>query len=211
VFVTAQKVPLPPVLTAGQHGFAIKAAESEMFALADRMRKEHGSKRQAWPPEAETAVEDAEDAVATARLRGWYETPETQLGLDDSIQDVNRSAEKSTTMRVAVTGADQALLVVTITNRRYTPSTDVTGDRYFIRFRLSPGGKMTGEQFLERTRGYKWNMLSSQVIVRPKDASGFVELQAGSMVSYKNCAATVRAIVENFIRQRLAPEAGKKP
>jgi hypothetical protein len=54
-------------------------------------------------------------------------------------------------------------------------------------------------------------MLSSQVIARPRDASGFVELRAGSPASYRNCAATVRAIVENSVRQRLGPEAGKRP
>src|SRR5262245_13972535 len=210
VFVTTQKVPLPPVLTAEEHGVAIKAAQNEMFGLAERMRKEHGNKRQEWPPEAERAVEDAEDAYAAAQLRGYYETPETQLSLDDSVQDVIRGADKSKAMRVAVSGADEASLVIAITNRRYTPSDDITGDRYFIRFRLRPGGKMIGERFLELTRRYKWNALSSQVISRPKDASGFVELQAGSMASYRNCAATVRAIVESFIRQRLAPDKGKR-
>jgi hypothetical protein len=210
VFVTAQKVPLPPTLTAEQHGAAIKAAEKDMFGLAERMRKEHGNKQQEWPPEAVKAVEDAEDKWTTAKLRGYYETPETQIGLDDSVRDFSRAADKSKVLRVESTAADQASLVVTITNRRYTPSSDVTGDRYFIRFRLSPGGKMTGEQFLERTRGYKWKMLSTELIARPKDASGFVDLQAGSMASYKVCAGMVRAIVENFIRQRLAPTPDRR-
>jgi len=209
VFVTAQTFPLPPVLTAEQHGYAIKAAQNEMFALAAQMRKEHGDKMESWPPEAVQAVDEKEDAWNRAKVRGYYETRDTQLGLDDSVQDFVRGAAKSKALTIA-TSADAAAFVVTITNRRYTPTDDVTGNRYFIRFRLRPGGQMTGERFLGLTRGYKWNQVWAQVLTRPGDASGFVELDAGSMASFKNCAGSVRAVVERFIWERLGPAKDKK-
>jgi hypothetical protein len=210
VVVTTQKVPLPPPLTAEQHGAAITAAQNAMFALANQTRKTHGDKRQNWPPDAEKAVADAEDAFTTASMRGWYERPETQLGLDDSVQDLLRSAASSKIIQVSATNTAGAMLVVSITHRRSASNTDVTGDRYFIRFRLTHGGGMTDEQFLERTLGYSWNRLSSKLIARPKDGSGYVELEAGSPASYKNCAATIQGIVQNFVRQRLTADTSKK-
>jgi hypothetical protein len=209
VFVTMKKLPLPPQRTAEEHGFAITKAQNEMFELAARMRKEHGDKMQAWPPEAIAAVEYAEDQWNRATVEGYYEWPNTQLGLDDSVQDFIRGAGKSKALTVAPS-AEGAAFVVTITNRRYLPSKDITGNSYFIRFRLQPGGKTTGEQFVELVRGYKWNTAWSQVLSRPNNASGFVELEAGSMASYKNCAAAVRSVVERFIWQRLGPEKDKK-
>jgi hypothetical protein len=209
VFVTARTFPLPPVLTAEQHGYAIKAAENDMFALAAQMRKEHGDKMESWPPAAIQAVDDKEDAWNRAKVRGYYETRDTQLGLDDSVQDFVRGAAKSKALTVATT-ADAAAFVVIITNRRYTSTDDITGNRYFIRFRLRPGGQMTGERFLALTAGYRWNQIWAQVLTRPHDASGFVELDAGSMASYKNCAASVRAVVEHLIWDRLGPPKTRK-
>lgn len=209
VFVTSQTFPLPPVLTAEQHGYAIKAAQNEMFALAAQMRKEHGDKMESWPPEAVQAVDDKEDAWNRAKVRGYYETRNTQLGLDDSVQDFVRGAAKSKALTIA-NSADAAAFVVIITNRRYTPTDDITGNRYFIRFRLRRGGQMTGERFLGLTRGYRWNQVWAQVLTRPGDPSGFAELDAGSMASYKNCAASVRAVVERLIWDRVAPPKVKK-
>lgn len=108
-----------------------------------------------------------------------------------------------------VRSAEEAPLVVQITGRRRTSPPGPTDNRYFIRFRLLPGGKMSGERFLELTRGYKWNDLWSKLIARAKDGSGYVDLEAGSMASYKNCTGMVRVIVERFIRAQLDPATKK--
>jgi hypothetical protein len=198
---------LPP-LKPEQHEAEITRTRAEMFEVAERLRKEHGNKTNAWPPEVWKVFYEAEDAHELAVARRDYEAPETTLGLADSIEDFVRGVSGSKAMTM-VTSPDEASLVVQITARRWIPRQDPLENGYFIRFRLSPGAKMTGERFLEATRYYKWKDQFSKVIVHPKDTAGYFEFEAGSPVSYKNCAGTVRAIVERFIRARLGPAKKK--
>jgi hypothetical protein len=179
-----------------------------MFAVAAQLRKQHGDKTSAWPPEVWKVFYVAEDANTLAVARRDYEAPETHLGLADSVEDFVRGASTNKAMTV-VTGVDEASLVVRIIGRRRASASGPTDNRYFIRFRLAPGGKMTGPRFLEVTQGYKWDTLWSKVIAHPKDASGYFELEAGSPASFKNCAALLRAVIEGFIKTRLDPAKKK--
>jgi hypothetical protein len=201
VLVTSLETqPLPP-LKPEAHEAAIKQARDEMFAVAAQLRKQHGDKTGNWPPDVWKQFYVAEDAHTLAVARRDYEAPETRLGLADSAEDFVRGAGGNKAMTVA----DEASLVVQIVGRRRASASGPTDNRYFIRFRLIPGAKMTGARFLEATQGYKWDTPWSKVIAHPKDASGSFELEAGSPASYKNCAGMVRGIVEGFIKGRLDP------
>ena len=209
VFVTVKEIPPPPPLTPKEHEAAINAAHERMFAVAAEMRKQHGDKVDAWPRQAEETFADARDAYTMAQARSYYRRPETSLGLDDSVTDFLRGAEKNKKM-TTVASAEEASLVVQITNRRYAPGPGITDPKYFIRFRLLPGAKMTPVRFAELTRPHKWDSLWSTLFARATPASGFVDLEAGSMASYKNCAAAVRQVVENFVWQQMDPSYVKK-
>jgi len=199
--------PLPP-LKPDVHEAAIKQTRAEMFAVAAQLRKQHGDKTSNWLPEVWKQFYVAEDAHTLAVARRDYERPETRLGLADSVEDFVRGVGGNKAMTM-VTGADQAVLVVQVVGRRLASASGPTDNRYFIRFRLTPGGKMTGARFLEATQGYKWDSLWSTVIAHPQDATGYFELEAGSPASYKNGAGMVRAIVEWFIKARLDPNRKK--
>lgn len=209
VFVAHLEVRPPPPLKPEQHEAASRQTRDEMFAVAAQLRKQHGDKTSAWPPEVWRVFYDAEDAHTLAVARRDYQPPETGLGLADSVEDFIRGAEDSKAMTL-VAKPDDALLSLLITGRRRASAQGTTDNRYFIRFRVVPGAKMTRERFLELTHGYKWNNLWSKAIARPRDASAYVELEAGSPASYKNCAGMVRAIVQNFIWERLDPAKKKK-
>lgn len=208
VFVThLETQPLPPLKLA-EHEAAISRTHAEMFAVAKQLLKQHGDKTSAWPPEARDVSYDAQDAHTLAVARRDYQPPETRLDLADSVEDFLRDAGRNKGMTM-VTSADEASLVVQITGRRRISAPGPTDNRYFVRFRLVPGAKMTVERFLELTRDYQWDTLWAKRIAHPKDASRHVDLEAGSMASYKNCAAMVRGIVDGFIRTRMDPTKKK--
>ena len=104
-----------------------------------------------------------------------------------------------------VSTADEAALVVAITGRRRSDPPGITDNRYFIRFRLMAGPRMAQARFLELTRKHDWDEIWSKRYARAKDNRDYVDLEAGSMASYKNCAAAVRLIVENFVWQQMDP------
>jgi hypothetical protein len=208
VFVTHLETPPLPPLRPEQHEAAIKGTRTEMFDVAARLRKQHGDKTSDWAPEVWKVFNQAEDANSQAIARRDYQPSETRLGLSDSVEDFLRGAGGNKGMTV-VPGADQANLVVQIVGRRRAPARDVTDNRYFIRFRVAPGAKMTTDRFLELAYGYKWNNLWARQLAHATEASPYVELEAGSPASYKNCAGTVRAIVEGFIRARMDPAKKK--
>jgi hypothetical protein len=209
VFVTHLETPPMPPLKPEQHVAEISRTKNKMFDVAAELRKEHGDKTKAWPPEVWNVFYIAEDAHQQAVARRDYQPAETRLGLDDSVQDFLRGVGGNKGMMMVTSAADAAL-VVHITGRRRVESVPgPTDNRYFIRFRLAPGSKMTGERFAELTRGYKWDTPWATLITHAKDASGYVELEAGSMASYKNCAGMVRAIVELFIRKQMGPARSK--
>jgi hypothetical protein len=208
VFVTHLETPLPPPLKPEEHEAAIRQAREEMFAVAAQLRKQHGEKTSNWPPEVWRVFHDAEDLHTLAIARRDYERSQTQLALADSVEDVLRGASgnKGLTM---VKSADEASLVVQITGRRYAPAPGPTDNRYFIRFRLRPGARMPGDRFAELTRTHTWNNLWTRLFARPKDANGYVDLEAGHMASYRSASAIVRAIVEGFVRAELDPSRKK--
>ena len=204
VFVTALETrPLPP-LKPEQHEAAIRQTKSEMFAVAERLRKEHGDKTKEWPLEVWKVFNAAEDVSTQAVARRDYQPSETQLGLDSSVEDFLRGAANNKAMTIAKS-AGEAAWIVQITGRRRSNPPGVTDNRYFIRFRLSPGTAMRDDRFVALAHTYKWNELITTLIARPKDPAGYLDLEAGSMASYKNCAAAVRAAVEQFIRASVTP------
>ncbi|HEX5216037.1 MAG TPA: hypothetical protein VFV98_11285 [Vicinamibacterales bacterium] len=203
VFVTSLETkPLPP-LKPEQHEAAIRQARDEMFAVAEKLRAQHGEKTKEWPLEVWKIFHVAEDARSLATARRDYQASETQLGLDSSVEDFLRGASGNKAMTIAKSAAEAAW-IVQITGRRRTEPPGITDNRYFIRFRLSPGASTRDDRFVALAHTYKWNEIISKVLARPKDPSGYIDLEAGSMASYKNCAAAVRAVVEQFIRASVA-------
>ena len=208
VFVTTLQTPLPPPMTPEEHTAAFNRTRTEMFDLGRKLRSEHGGKTSAWPRDVWKTFNDAEDAHTMTIARRNYEKRETQLALGDSQADFVRDATGSKGMTLVSSAADAAI-IVEITGRRYASAGDPTDNHYFIRFRMRPGATLAGDRFLDLTWDYKWNDAWTQLYARPKDASGYLDMEAGSPVSYKNCAGTVRAIVERFIRSRMDPSRKK--
>jgi hypothetical protein len=208
VFVTHLEAPPPPPLKPEQHLAAISNTRDEMFAVAAKLRKEHGDQTKQWPPEVWKIFNDAADVHWMAVARRDYEQPQTRLSLDDSVADFVRGAGGNRGMTL-LQSADEAALVVQITGRRYAPGSDVYENAYFIRFRIAPGAKMSSERFIELTRDYNWTDGYTRTFSRPKDGAMYVDLEAGTPVSYRNGAGTVRAIVERFIRARMDPAKKK--
>jgi len=210
VHVTWKETPLPPPLTGEQYQAAITAAKNEYWSTLDAMFKQHGKKQETWPAAATSTVDDLHDAWGLAQGRMFYHSKDTQLALDDSVADFLRGAEKNKKMTV-VSAANDAALVVVLTGRRYSPGKDITDNSYFIRFRLMAGPKMTHARFLEYTNAHKWYNTFTTLFARAKEATpDYLDLEAGSMASYKNCAAAVRAIVETFVWQQMDPSYKKK-
>lgn len=208
VFVTHLQTPDLPRLKPEQHEAAITGARSQMFDVAAQLRKQHGDKTSNWPPAVWAEFYVAEDAHTGAVARRDFEAPETKLRLADTVEDFLRGAGGNKAMTV-VTSAQEAALVVQMTGRRLISATGPTDNRYFIRFRISPGTKMSSERFIELVNGHKWNNLWTKVISHPREGSMYADLEAGSMASWKNCAGMVRTIVESFIRARMDPAKKK--
>lgn len=208
VFVTSLETPLPPPMRPEEHTAAFDRTRDQMFEVARKLRQEHGDNTKAWPRDVWAIFNEAEDAHTLTIARRNYEKRDTQLGLDDSVSDFVRGASGNKWMTL-VSNPEQAALVVEITGRRYASARGATDNRYFIRFRLRHGGALPADRFLDLTWDYKWNDPWTQLFARPKDASGYVDIEAGSDASYKNCAAMVRAIVGTFIRARMDPSRKK--
>ena len=208
VFVTSIETPQLPPLKPEAHAAAIEGAKSTMFDLAAKLRKEHGDKTKNWPPEVWDQFYVAEDAYQLAIARRDYQAPETRKLLDDSVANVVRGADGNKAMTM-VTSPDEAALVVQIIGRRHMDAPGPTDNTHFIRFRLLPGGKVTGARFLELTRDYKWNNLWLKLIAHPKDKHGHYEMEAGTFASWKNAAGMVRSAVELFIKMQMDPKRKK--
>lgn len=207
VFVTHLETPQLPPLRPEQHEAESNRTRAEMFERAAQLRKRHGDKTSAWPPAVWKEFYVAEDAHRLAVARRDYEPANTRLLLADSVKDLRDArANKFITM---VTSMEEASLVVQVTGRRRTSPPGPTDNRYFIRFRLAPGERMSAEQFDELTTGVKWDSLWAKVIAHPTADSPCVDLEAGAMASWKQGADMVRGIVLGFVRDRMDPERKK--
>ena len=109
----------------------------------------------------------------------------------------------------AVTNEADAAFVEKITGRRRGVAKDITDNRYFVRFRIAPGAKLTPERFLEVANGHKWKNLWTTLFAHETEATPYVDLEGGSPASYKNAAGSVRAAVQDFIRATLDPARKK--
>lgn len=207
IFVSALETPAPPRLRPEQHEEAIARERTRTVEVAAQLRKQHGDNAKNWPPAVRKEYDAAEDAHRLAVARRDYQAPETRLLLADSVEDVMRGFSQKN-MTVA-SSAEEAWLGVQITARRRTSPPGPTDNRYFIRFRLAPGGKMTGERFDELTTGYKWDSLLVKTIARYTPETPYVDLEAGSMASWKISAGVVRGTIDQFIAQRMNPAVKK--
>ena len=206
VFITHLQLQPLPRLEPEQHLAAIKATRAEMFDVAAKLRKQHGNKTSAWPPEVWNVFHEAEAIHELAVARRDYEPPETQWALVDSVEDIRRSVLRSKFKEFTIAeSAESAALVVQITGRRRASPPGIVDPRFFIRFRVRPGALMSGDRFLEATELYKWDSQWTKLIARPKDASGFVDLEAASPSAWRNCADLAISTVLWFIRNRLDP------
>lgn len=203
VFVTTLETPQLPRLRPEQYEAAISAAKEHMYAVAAELRKEHGDNTKKWPPAVWKEFYVAEDAYRLAIARRDYQDPDTRLLIADSVADFARNLKPKTI--TLASSAEEAYLLVQITARRRIEPPGVTDNRYFIRFRLAPGGKMTPERLDELTTGSKWDALASKIIAHCTPATPYLDLEGASMASWKDAAGTVRLIVEGFVRERMDP------
>lgn len=209
VFVTVLETPTLPPLKPEQHEAAINGTKSKMFDVAAELRKLHGDKTSNWPPEVWREFYKAEDAHTMAIARRDYQPSETRLALEDSVEDFVRGIGTNNKVLTAVNSAAEAALVVQITGRRRGVAKDITDNRYFVRFRIAPGAKMTPERFLEVAYEHKWKNLWTTLFAHETEATPYVDLEGGSPASYKNAAGSVRAAVQDFIRAKLDPAKKK--
>jgi|tagenome__1003787_1003787.scaffolds.fasta_scaffold20589347_1 hypothetical protein len=209
VFVTSLETERPAPMKPEEHAAAFKRTREEWFAVAAQLRKEHGDNTNQWTPDVRQILDDAEDTHMLTLARRDYERADTQLAIADSVEDFVRGADGSKAIAL-VKNAEDASLDVQITGRRYAKDAGVYDPKYFVRYRLSPGPKMTAERFVELTRGYKWTSPFTKAFSRAKPRAMWVDLETGSPASYKNGAAIVRGVVENFIKATMDPAKKKK-
>ena len=202
IFVTVQETPVLPPLKPEQHEQAIQGRRTLMFDAGAELRKQHGDNTKAWPPEVWNKFYEAEDTYRLTIARRDYQPKETRYGLADSVKDFLRDAEKAKNLQI-VQSADEAALIVTVTGRRTSSPPGITDNRYFVRFTLRPGPKLSGERFVEANRDYKWNPLIATQLVHVKDPAGYVELEAGSMAGFRQAGGAVNTLVLVFSRERL--------
>jgi hypothetical protein len=206
VFVTFT-VPQPMlVLTAEEHGQRITGTKNRMYATGEQLRREHGGKTKAWPPEVWDVFNAAEDAHAQAIARADYERDETRERLADSVADVVKASARSKVVTL-VTAADQAELVVTVTGRRHVAkdASDMFAPNQFVRFQLSPGPLADRDRVLEAMRRHEWSGLTTKAIARPLNGAGFADLEAGSPYGMRQAGEWVIGMVEGFARARFGP------
>jgi len=209
VFVSAVVEPAPPRATAEQLAAAIETAQKRMFAIATAVRKEHGDKRQNWPPDTVDAVQAAENAYKLAIARRNYFPAEThdrrppvdtRLGLDSVVEDLGREIGKSKLMTPAAT-REAAALIIEVTGRRTAETTGVTDARYFIRLRLRPGPAMTEERFRDASGPYRWGPdFLTTAFVKPTASGAFWDAEIGSPAAFKTSAAVARTVLETFVK-----------
>jgi hypothetical protein len=209
VFLTVLPTPPLPPLKPEEHEAAINTTRVQMYDLAAQLRKQHGDKTNKWPAEVWKEFYKAEDANMMAIARRDYQAPETRLALEDSVEDFVRGIGTNNKVLTTVNSAADAVLVVQITGRRRVSVTGLADNRYFVRFRIAPGVKLTKERFLEAAYGQKWNTQWATLFAHETDATPYVDLEGGSPSSFKNAASSVRATVLNFIRDKFDPARKK--
>lgn len=199
VFVTAVDE-APPPATPQQLAAAIEAAQQRMFAIASAARKDHGDRRQAWPPEAVDAVQVAENAYSLAIARRDYHPANTRLGLDSVVEDLLRELGKSKLITPVAT-RDGAALVLDVVGRRTAQTTGVTDARYFIRLRMRPGPPMSEARLREASAQYRWGPdFLTKAFARPTAAAAYWDVEIGSPASYKTAAGVARNVLESFVK-----------
>jgi hypothetical protein len=190
----------PPRATAQQLAGAIGVAQERMFALASALRKEHGDKRQNWPPEAVDAVHVAENTYSLAIARRDYQPADARVALDSIVEHLVREIAKSKVMAPAAT-RDGAALILEVVGRRIAETTGVTDARYFFRLRIRPGPTMTEARLREASAQYRWGPdFLTKDFARPTAAAAYWDVEIGSNASYKTAAAIARGVLENFVR-----------
>src|SRR5207245_9469748 len=69
---------------------AVKDAGKKRKDLEKTLKAQHGNKRENWPPQAQDAYYDAEEAEALANADWGYRRVK-QAGLSDSVEDIKKA------------------------------------------------------------------------------------------------------------------------
>lgn len=193
-------VEAPPPATPQQLAAAIEAAQQRMFAIASATRKEHGDRRQSWPPEAVDSVVAAENAYNLAIARRDYQPANTRLALDSVVEDLVRELGKSKLMAPAAT-RDGAALVLNVVGRRIAQTTGVTDARYFIRLQVRPGPAMSDARLREASADYRWGPdFLTKAFARPTAATAYWDVEIGSPAAFKTAAGVARSVLDSFVK-----------
>lgn len=202
VFVRAVPDPPPPRATPQQLNEAIRTAQDRMVAIAKDIRKDHGEKREAWPPAALDAVESAENSYNLAMASRDYHFSDTRPGvIDSAVADLVNELGKSKSMTVTPS-RDTAALLLDVVNRRYLSHTaGVTDARYFIRLRIRPGPALDEARFRAASARYRWGPdFLTKAIATPTTESPYWDVEAGSNASYKTAAGIARSVLDAFVK-----------
>jgi hypothetical protein len=202
VFVRAVPDPPPPRATPQQLNEAVRAAQDRMFAIAKEIRKDHGDKREAWPPAALDAVESAENTYNLAiASRDYYSSDTRSGGIDSAVADLVNELAKSKSMTVTAS-PESAALLLDVVNRRYLSHTaGVTDARYFIRLRIRAGPALDEARFRTASALYRWGPdFLTKAIARPTAESSYWDVEAGSNASYQTAAGIARSVLDAFVK-----------
>lgn len=190
---------------------AIKAAGQTRKDLEKALKAKHGKKREAWPPEIQDQMEDAEEAVALA-VADWEYRKVKQEGLSDTAEDVRKSiigdgtAGKKDYITLVSSAAD-AQLIVEVNGRRSGSSGAQGGllalrdDLYWISFYVKPGPKLPVERFGAVPRTYRLRRAGYQArrLAIPRPDSPEWRFEAHGYQRWGAAANVASVVVEDFI------------
>jgi hypothetical protein len=204
---------------------AIKEARQKRKDLETALKAQHGKKRETWPPEAQDAYDEAEEAEALANADYAYRKVK-QEGLADTAEDIRKSivgdgmAGKKEHVTL-VTNRDDAQVIVEVNGRRSGYSGTQGGllavrdDQYWISVLVKPGPKLTAERFAAVPRTYRFRRLGYQAwrLALPRPESPEWRFEAFGQMRWGGAANVASVLIEDFIGKNydamLTPIAAK--
>ena len=203
---------------------AIKDADSKRKDLEKSLKAQYGKKRDAWPPDAQDSLFDAEQAVALAQADYAYRKVKSE-GLADSAEDIRKailgeglSGEKDH-IRV-VPSAEEAQLIVEVNGRRSSSSgtgglMSLRNDQFYVSFLLKAGPKLPAERFANVPRTYRLRGVGATVyrLGVPQPDAPWWRFEAYGTMKWGSAANGASKLVEDFIEKNydamMTPAAGQ--
>ena len=190
---------------------AIKDAEKKRKDLEKILKAQHGKKREDWPPDAQDAYYDVEEAEALANADYAYRRVK-QAGLSDTVEDIKRSiigdgmAGKKENVTIVNT-RDEAQLIVEVNGRRSGSSGSQPGllvvrdDQYWISFLVKPGPKLGVDRFAAVPPTYRFRRMNASAwrLAIPRPDSPEWRFEAYGMQRWGNAANAASNVIEDFI------------